>query len=164
MSYTENKCNNLFRNTFVTLAYITINLVDIPITNYSDVIMSAMATQNTGASIFCSTAEQKKSKLRVTGVCERNPSVTGRFPSQRASNAENDSIWYGHHVIIDSRDIAAASLRMASIYYNRRLSNGFIDIHLDVALCEMSYCACPCIDADRYMRTHLYNVDKCMPY
>ena len=35
------------------------------------------------------------SKLRVTGLCERNPPVTGGFPSQRASNAENVSIRWG---------------------------------------------------------------------
>ena len=31
---------------------------------------------------------KKTSKLRVTGLCEGNPPVTGGFPSQRASNAE----------------------------------------------------------------------------
>ena len=31
---------------------------------------------------------KKTSKLRVTGLFEGNPSVTGGFPSQRASNAE----------------------------------------------------------------------------
>ena len=41
----------------------------------------------------------KTSKLRVTGLCEGNPSVTGGSPSQRASNAENVSIWWRHHVI-----------------------------------------------------------------
>ena len=37
------------------------------------------------------------SKLRVTGLCEGNPPVTGVFPSQRASNAENVYIWWRHH-------------------------------------------------------------------
>ena len=41
---------------------------------------------------------KKTSKLRVTGLCEGNPPVTGGFPSQRASNAENVSIWWRHHV------------------------------------------------------------------
>ena len=40
---------------------------------------------------------KKTSKLRVTGLCEVNPPVTGGFPSQRASNAENVSIWWHHH-------------------------------------------------------------------
>ena len=42
---------------------------------------------------------QKTSKLRVTGLSEGNPPVTGRFPSQRASNEENVSIWWRHHVL-----------------------------------------------------------------
>ena len=37
------------------------------------------------------------SKLRVTGLCEGNSPVTGEFPAQRASNAENVSIWWCHH-------------------------------------------------------------------
>ena len=32
--------------------------------------------------------------LSVTGLCEGNPPVTGGFPSQRASNTENVSIWW----------------------------------------------------------------------
>ena len=40
---------------------------------------------------------KKTSKLRVTGLCEGNPPVTGGFPSQRASNVENVSIWWHHH-------------------------------------------------------------------
>ena len=39
----------------------------------------------------------KTSKLRVTGLCERNSPMTGEFPAQTASNAENVSIWWGHH-------------------------------------------------------------------
>ena len=40
---------------------------------------------------------KKTSKLRVTGLCEGNPPVTGEFPSQMASNAENVAIWRRHH-------------------------------------------------------------------
>ena len=36
---------------------------------------------------------QIKEMLRVTGLCERNSPVNGEFPTQRASNAENVSIW-----------------------------------------------------------------------
>ena len=38
------------------------------------------------------------SKLRVTGLCEGNPPVTGGFPSQKASNAENVYILWCYHV------------------------------------------------------------------
>ena len=40
---------------------------------------------------------KKTSKLRVTGLCEGNSPVIGEFPAQRASNAENVSIWWRHH-------------------------------------------------------------------
>ena len=40
---------------------------------------------------------KKKSKLRVTGLCEGNSPVTGEFPTQRACNMENVSIWWRHH-------------------------------------------------------------------
>ena len=40
---------------------------------------------------------KKTSKLCITGLCEGNSPVTGEFPSQRASNAENISIWCRHH-------------------------------------------------------------------
>ena len=40
---------------------------------------------------------KKTSKLRVTGLCAGNSPVTGEFPAQRASNAENVSIWWHHH-------------------------------------------------------------------
>ena len=35
---------------------------------------------------------KKTSKLRVTGLCAGNLPVTGEFPAQMASNAENVSI------------------------------------------------------------------------
>ena len=42
---------------------------------------------------------KKTSKLRVTGLCVGNSPVTGEFPAQMASNAENVSIWWRHHDI-----------------------------------------------------------------
>ena len=42
---------------------------------------------------------KKTSKLRVTGLCVGNSPVTGEFPEQMASNAENISIWWRHHVL-----------------------------------------------------------------
>ena len=41
---------------------------------------------------------KKTSKLRVTGLCAGNSPMTGEFPAQMASNAENVSIWWRHHV------------------------------------------------------------------
>ena len=36
----------------------------------------------------------RRSKLRGAGLCEWNSPVTGEFPSERASNAKNISIWW----------------------------------------------------------------------
>ena len=44
---------------------------------------------------------KKTSKPRVTGYCARNSPVAGEFPAQMASNAENVSIWWRHHVIVE---------------------------------------------------------------
>ena len=64
----------------------------------NDVIISAMASQITSLTIVYSRRISKNtSKLRVTGLCEGNSPVTGEFPAQRASNAENVSIWWRHH-------------------------------------------------------------------
>ena len=40
---------------------------------------------------------KKTSKLRVTGLCAGHSPVTGEFPAQRASTAENVSIWWRHY-------------------------------------------------------------------
>ena len=40
---------------------------------------------------------KKTSKLRFTGLCDGNSTATGEFPAQKASNAENFSIWWRHH-------------------------------------------------------------------
>ena len=40
---------------------------------------------------------KKTSKLRITGLCVGNSPGTSEFPAQRASNAENVSIWWRHH-------------------------------------------------------------------
>ena len=65
-------------------------------------IMSAMTCQITSLTIVYPTVysgrkSKKTSKLRVTGLCEGNSPVTGEFPAQRASYAENVSIWWRHH-------------------------------------------------------------------
>ena len=68
--------------------------------HYNDVIMSAMASQITNLTIVFSRCRLKKTPLLlVTGLCEGNSPVTGEFPAQRASNAENVSIWWHHHAM-----------------------------------------------------------------
>ena len=45
---------------------------------------------------------KKTPKLRVTSLCAGNSPGTGEFPAQMASNAENVSIWWRHHVMTAS--------------------------------------------------------------
>ena len=58
---------------------------------------------------------KKTSKFRVTGLCEGNSPGIGEFPAQRASNAENVSIWWRQRYLIevDSRhcDVGDCILR-----------------------------------------------------
>ena len=67
--------------------------------HYNDVIMSAVASQITSLTIVYSGvysgADQTKhqSFASLAGLCEGNSPVTGEFPAQKASNAENVSIW-----------------------------------------------------------------------
>ena len=41
---------------------------------------------------------KKTSKVRGTGLCAGKSQVTGEFRTQMASNVENVSIWWRHHV------------------------------------------------------------------
>ena len=71
--------------------------------HYNDIIMNTVAYQIISLTIVYSTvysdADQRKhEKLRVTGLCTGNSLGTGEFPAQMASNAENVSIWWRHHV------------------------------------------------------------------
>ena len=64
--------------------------------------MGAIEFQITSLTIVYSTVYSKKTpKLRVIGLCAGNSPVTGEFPAQRASNAENVSIWWRHHALTD---------------------------------------------------------------
>ena len=60
--------------------------------------MSTMASVITGVSIvysaICSGADKRKHQSSMSLAFVR---VTGEFPAQKASNAENISIWWRHH-------------------------------------------------------------------
>ena len=71
-------------------------------THYDDVIMSAIcvSTHQPHDCLFhrlFRRRSKKTSKFRVTDLCAGNSPVTGEFPAQMASNAENFSIWWRHH-------------------------------------------------------------------
>ena len=70
--------------------------------HYGGVRMSAIASQITilriGYSTVYSDADQRKHQSFAPLAFVRGiPRVTGEFPAQRASNAENVSIWWRHH-------------------------------------------------------------------
>ena len=73
---------------------------------------------------LCWRRSKKTLKLRVTGLCVGNSPVTGEFPAQRASYAENVSIWWRHHVvayilaIIDSANCLLLIPRQAIAWAN----------------------------------------------
>ena len=78
------------------------------------VIMSAMASQNTGISIvffkpFVHTQIKEISKLRATGLCEGTSPVTNEFPARRTSNAEDVSISF---VYRETRQMLYLSIHM----------------------------------------------------
>ena len=65
--------------------------------------MGTIASQITSLTVVYSTVLfrrrwKKISKLHVTSLYAGNSPGTGEFPAQMASNAENDSIWWRHHV------------------------------------------------------------------
>ena len=73
--------------------------ISVVLSHYSDVIMSAMASQITGVSTVCSTvclgADQRKHRSCLSVAFAMR---IHWFPSQRASNVENVFIWWRHHV------------------------------------------------------------------
>ena len=87
------------------------SLIIVDRTHYNDVTMGAMASQITSFTIVYKRLfrriSKKTSKLRVTSLCEWNFPVTGEFPAQRASNAENVSIWWRHHYYNGACHVAA---------------------------------------------------------
>ena len=89
-------------------------------THYSDVIMSAMAFQITGASNVCSIvgsgADQRKHQSSASLAFVWWP-VTGEFPEQRASNAENVSIWWRHYLAISCGKSFARPLQANSAFF-----------------------------------------------
>ena len=58
---------------------------------------------------------KRTSKLHVTGFCVGNSPVTGEFPAQKASNAENVFIWWRHHDVSREQCVNASSSSMQSI-------------------------------------------------
>ena len=97
-------------------------------THYGDVIMGVITSQITSLTIVYSSVysdrrrSKKTSELRVTGLGAGNSPGTGEFPAQMASNAENISIWWRHHVLYFSNTYgtvssAASQLKTSTLYW-----------------------------------------------
>ena len=94
----------------------------LPRTHYNDVIMSDSNHQPHYCLLnrLFRRRSKKTSTIRVTGLCARNSPVTGEFPAQMASNAENVSIWWCHHACMSVKQgssiILVAVFKTACIY------------------------------------------------
>ena len=72
---------------------LAIKTLRLPVDHNSDVITGAMESQITSLAIVYSIVylgvdQRKHKKICVTGLCAGNSPVTGKFPAQRACNAE----------------------------------------------------------------------------
>ena len=65
------------------------------------------------STVYLDTDQKKTSKLRVTGLCAGNSPEAGEFTAQMASNEENFSIWWRHHVA----NIAYLRLRHGKVIF-----------------------------------------------
>ena len=117
--------------------------------DYGDVIISAMASQITSRTIICSIiysgVDQRKhqSSESLAFVRGIHVAVTGEFPTQRASNAENVSIWWRHHTIWSSCHnwVSACWLLMTlCIYFMSNMNNVWLYDTQNSFLCYQTQC------------------------
>ena len=87
---------------------------------------------------------KKTSKLRVTGHCAGNSPGTGEFPAQMASNAENVSIWWRHHVM--------GACQFTYPYSQRLLHRLWANVSL--SQCRFIHCSLETPHGDRQLGQH----------
>ena len=103
---------------------------------------------------------KKTSKVRVTGLCEGNSPVTGEFPAQRANNAENDSIWWRHHLESRLCTVVPRKLTRKNNVINK------VSSHIHCPACRTTLVAtrfqvaviCPIIQVPHWIRVFFYFV------
>ena len=87
---------------------------------------------------------KKTSKLCVTGICAGNSPVTGEFPTQRASNAGDVSIWWRHHEskLVKYGDIYQCNVHTCGNcrfpYWNN--TSNIINYSVETNICQPSLC------------------------
>ena len=100
--------------------------------HYNDVILSTVASQITSLTIVYLTVYSGTDhrKHQSSASLALDSSVIGEFPAQRASNAENVSIWWRHHVISmrdSSSGLSARWCRYLGLLWLCEISNHFVD-------------------------------------
>ena len=85
--------NDAFQYVVVKMASLAISV------HYSDVIMSRWRLKSPASRLFTQPfiQAQIKEHIKAARHCPLGGEFTGEFPAQRASNAENVSIWWHHH-------------------------------------------------------------------
>ena len=81
-----------------------------PCLHYSDVIVSAIASQSTSLMIvysksYSGAGQTKHQSSAWLAFVMGNSPMAGIFPLQRASNAENVFIWWSHHDVVSSNGL-----------------------------------------------------------
>ena len=104
--------------------------------HYNDVIMSAIASQITSLTIDYSTvdsgADQRKHQSSASLAFVW---VTGEFPAQMASNAENVSIWWRHHV-------QQVSCRTGGVWMEKEFHSIFYRVVITYPCWGWRFCVC----------------------
>ena len=72
-------------------------------------------------------SSEKTSKLRVIGLCAGNSPMTVEFPEQRASNAEDVSIWWRHH---GNRNVRTYTFQNGALWTMRQGHCGICEMRL----------------------------------
>ena len=102
---------------------------------------------------------KKTSNLRVTGLCEGNPPVTGGFNAQRASNTENVSIWWRHQVVECNNSLGTRLceiyLHLSCIYTRAFVAN--TSLFTDKSSHGLSH-----LPLNKNVRHSIYDIFKCI--
>ena len=109
--------------------------------HYTGVTMSTIASQITGVS--------NVSVCCVIGLCEGYPPVTCGFPSQRASNKENVSIWWRQHVMFHCMCIYSTGIIHHII---------FLQCNMDAAFPATVYISCDTEKVIRFARQPMLGI------
>ena len=108
--YKASACNHHYDGN-VPERQITYHTPDLP--RYNHVIMNAMAFKISSVSIVgstvCSGSDQRNQQSSAALAFAEESNGDRWFPSQRASNAENVSIWWRHHATFFKNDIRERS-------------------------------------------------------